>query len=124
MFGGEAHLTTRLADDTLTLTPEWMMRPAAAGCAVRSAPRLSLAHLRGLRAYLDVVLGSDDGESPLTDGADHASEPPTTGSIRRAATPAVDPEGTPPGDGGECTSAPDGGAFAGAFDFDPEGGAP
>ena len=124
VYGGVVHLTIRLADGTLTLTPEWMLRPAAAGCEIRSAPRLCLTRLRDLRVYLDAVLGSDDGESPLTDGADDASEPPTTGSIRRAATPAAHPEGAPPGDSGECANAPSRGAFAGALDFDPEGGAP
>jgi len=64
VFGGEAHLTIRLADDTLTLTPEWMLRPAAAGCEIRQAPRLCVARLRDLRAYLDAVLGSDHGDSP------------------------------------------------------------
>ena len=118
------HLTIRLADGTLTLTPEWMLRPAAAGCAVRPEPRLSLGRLRDLRAHLDAVLGSDDGESPLTDGADHASEPPTTGSIRRAATLAAHPEGAPRGNGGECARAPGGGAYAEDLDFNPEGGAP
>ena len=71
MYGGVVHLTIRLADGTLTLTPEWMLRPAAAGCEIRTAPRLSLARLRDLRAYLDAVLGSDQGDSPPTDGADH-----------------------------------------------------
>lgn len=121
---GDVHLTIRLADGTLTLTPEWMLRPAAAGCEIRSAPRLCVARLRDLRAYLDAVLGSYDGDSPLTDGADHASEPPTTGSIRRAAPPATDPERTPPSDGGKRASASDGGSFAESLDFDPEGGAP
>ncbi len=117
------HLTIRLVDGTLTLTPEWMLRPTAAGCEVRSEPRLSLTGLRDLRAHLDAVLGSGPGESPLTDGADHASEPPTTGSIRRAATPAAHPERAPSGDGGECARAPGEGAFAEGLAFDPEGGA-
>jgi hypothetical protein len=79
VYGGDVHLTIRLADDTLTLTPEWMLRPAAAACEIRSAPRLCLARLHDLRAYLDAVLGSDRGDSPLTDGADDAPESPTTG---------------------------------------------
>ena len=124
VFGGDVHLTIRLADGTLTLTPEWMLRPAAAGCEIRSAPRLCVARLRDLRAYLDAVLGSDRGDSPLTDGADHAPESATTGSVRRAAAPATDPERTPPGDYGECASAPGRGASAGGLVFDPEGGAP
>ena len=124
MFGGETHLTIRLADGTLTLTPEWMLRPAAAGCEIRKAPRLCVARLRDLRAYLDAVLGSDHGDLPPTDGADHASEPPTTGSVRRAAALATDPERTPLGDGGGCASASDGGAYEGGLDFDSEGGAP
>jgi hypothetical protein len=101
VFGGDVHLTIRLADGTLTLTPEWMLRPVAAACEIRSAPRLCVTRLRDLRAYLEAVLGSDHGDSPLTDGADHAPESPTTGSVRRAAAPATDPERTPPGDGGE-----------------------
>jgi len=124
VFGGDVYLTIRLADGTLTLTPEWMLRPAAAGCEIRSAPRLCVARLRNLRAYLDAVLGSDQGDSPLTDGADHASEPPTTGSIRSVATPATDPERTSPGDAGECESALDGSPFARGLVSDLEGGAP
>jgi len=124
VFGGDVHLTIRLADGTLTLTPEWMLRPAAAACEIRSAPRLCVARLRDLRAHLNAVLDSDHGDSPLTDGADHAPESPTTGSVRRAAAPATDLGRTPPGDGGECASAPGGGASAGDLVFDPEGGAP
>ena len=84
VFGGDVHLTIRLADGTLTLTPEWMLRPAAAACEIRTAPRLCLARLRDLRAYLDAVLGSDRGDLPLTDGADHAPETPTTGPVRES----------------------------------------
>jgi hypothetical protein len=124
VYGGVEHLTIRLADGTLTLTPEWMLRPAAAGCEIRSAPRVCLARLRDLRVYLDAVLGSKDGESPLTDGADDGPQSSTTRSVRRAATLATDPERTPPGDGGERKSASGGGAFAEVLGSDPEGGAP
>jgi hypothetical protein len=124
VYGGEAHLTIRLADGTLTLTPEWMLRPAAAGYEVRSALRLSLARLRDLRAYLDAVLGSDQGDSSLTDGAEHASEGPTTGFIRRAAATAIDPERPSTGDGGESASAADGGACGEGLVLGPEGEAP
>ena len=41
-----------------------MLRPAAAACEIRSAPRLCVARLRDLRAYLDAVLGSDMGIRP------------------------------------------------------------
>ena len=41
VFGGEAHLTIRLADGTLTLTPEWMLRPQLP--AARSARLLGFA---------------------------------------------------------------------------------
>ncbi len=105
MYGGDVHLTIRLADGTLTLTPEWMLRPAAAGFEIRPAPRLSLTRFRDLRAHLDAVLGSPQGDSPPTDGADHAPHSPTTKSVRRAAAPATDPERTPPGDGGSMWSA-------------------
>ena len=124
VYGNVVHLTIRLADGTLTLTPEWMLRPSAAVCAIRAAPRLSLARLRDLRAHLDAVLGSDQGDSPPTAGADHAPQSPTTGSVRRAAAPATDPERTPPRDGGEYASASGGGAFAKGLGSDPEGGAP
>jgi hypothetical protein len=124
VFLGDAHLTIRLADGTLTLTPEWMLRPAAASCETRSAPRLCVARLRDLRAHLDAVLGSDHGDSSQTDGADHAPQSPTTGPLRRAATPTTDPERTPTGDARESASASDGGAFAGSLVFDPEGGTP
>ena len=62
VFGGDVHLTICLADGTLTLTPEWMLRPAAAACEICTAPRLCLARLCDLRAYLDAVLGSDRGD--------------------------------------------------------------
>jgi hypothetical protein len=59
--GGVEHTTIRLIDGTLTLTPAWMMRPEAAGCAIRPAPRLCVVRLRDLRAYLDAVLGFGPG---------------------------------------------------------------
>jgi len=65
VYGGVVHLTIRLADGTLTLTPEWMLRPAAAVCEIRSAPRLSLARLRDLRAYLDEAKGEAKGEAKV-----------------------------------------------------------
>ena len=62
--GGVEHLTIRLIDSTLTLTPAWMMRPEAAACAIRPGPRLCVARLRDLRAHLDALLSSGDGDSP------------------------------------------------------------
>ena len=108
-------------DDDLGRSGSGVSRP---GFEIRPAPRLSLTRLRDLRAHLDAVLGSNQGDSPPTDGADHAHQSPTTGSVRRAAAPATDPERTPPGDGGEFASASGGGAFAEGLGFDPEGGAP
>ena len=35
VHGGVEHITIRLVDGTLTLTPAWMMRPEAAACAIR-----------------------------------------------------------------------------------------
>ena len=64
MYAGVVHLTIRLPDGTLTLTPEWMLRPAATGCEVRPAPRLSLARLRDLRAHIDAVLTPAVGNLP------------------------------------------------------------
>ena len=75
MCGGVEHVTIRLNDGTLTLTPAWMMRPEAAAFAVCSTPRLCMARLRGLRAHLDALLGFAQGDSPPIGGADHAPEP-------------------------------------------------
>jgi len=41
VYGGVEHITIRLIDGTMTLTPAWMMRPEAATCAIRPGPRLS-----------------------------------------------------------------------------------
>jgi hypothetical protein len=102
-----------------------MMRPEAAGCAIRPAPRLCVVRLRDLRAHLDAVLGFGQGDSPLTGGADHAPEPsPPAGPVRRAAQSAADSEPTSSGDRGESSSAPDGGAVERGVDRYPEGGAP
>src|ERR1700691_6745320 len=64
-----------------------MLRPAAAACGVHPSPRLSVARLRDLRAHLDAVLGSSDGDSSPIEGVDDARESPTTGPIRRAPAP-------------------------------------
>src|ERR1700760_3021985 len=58
-----SNLTIRVTDDTLTLTPAWIMRPGAAICAVRPFPRLSVGRLRDLRNHLDALLGSSPGDS-------------------------------------------------------------
>ena len=124
MCGGVEHVTIRLSDGTLTLTPAWMMRPDAAGFAVCSAPRLCVARLRDLRAYLDALPGFAQGDSPPLGGADHAPDPPpTAGPVRRAGKFRTDPERTPPSHGGDSASAPDRGAFARGLGSDPEGGA-
>ena len=100
--GGVEHITIRLIDGTLTLTPAWMMRPEAAAFVICPAPRLCVARLRDLRAHLDAVLGFDQGDSPPTEGADHAPEPPPpTGPVRRAAKSAADSEPSSSGDGRE-----------------------
>jgi hypothetical protein len=117
------HLTIRLPDGTLTLTPEWMLRPAAAACGVHPSPRLSVARLRDLRAHLDAVLGSSDGDSSPIEGVDDARESPTTGPIRRAPAPSADFQRSSPGDGGDAARASDGGAVTGGLVLDPEGGA-
>jgi len=62
VYGGVEHVTIRLTDGTLTLTPAWMMRPEAAACATRPAPRLCMARLRGLRAHVDALLSSEHGD--------------------------------------------------------------
>jgi hypothetical protein len=122
--GGVEHLTIRLTDGTLTLTPAWMMRPEAAICAIRPAPRLCVARLRDLRAHLDTLLSSGHGDSPPSGGAVNAPEPPpTTGFVRRAAKSTADPQRTSASDGGDFESASDGGVVERAYDADPKGGA-
>ena len=74
VYGGVEQLTIRLTDDTLTLTPAWMMRPEAAMCAVWPFPRLCVGRLRDLRNHLDALLGSGPGDSSRARGADHAPE--------------------------------------------------
>ena len=123
VYGGAVHVTIRLPDGTLTLTPEWMLRPAAAACVLHSSPRLSVARLRDLRAHLDAVLGSGGGDSFPIEGVDDGCEPPTTGPVRRATTPAVDSRRSSPGDGGDVESASDGSALAGSLVLASEGGA-
>jgi hypothetical protein len=117
------HLTIRLPDGTLTLTPEWMVRPAAAAYGVHPSPRLTVARLRDLRAHFDAVLGSSEGDSSPIEGVDDARESPTTGPIRRAAAPTADFQRSSPGSGGDAADASNGSALSGGLVFDPEGGA-
>lgn len=124
VYGGVEHITIRLIDGTMTLTPAWMMRPEAATCAIRPGPRLCVARLRDLRAHLDALLSSRHGDSPPSGGVNNAPEPPpTTGSVRRTAKSTADPERTSASDGGDSESASDRGVVERAFDADPRGGA-
>jgi hypothetical protein len=124
MHGSVELLTIRLTDGTLTLTPAWMMRPESALCAIRPAPRLSVARLRDLRAHLDALLSSGHGDSSSSGGAVNAPEPtPTPGSVRRTAKSTANPEPTSASGGGDFESAFDGGAVERAFHADPKGGA-
>jgi len=125
VYGGVEHLTIRLTDDTLTLTPAWMMRPEAAMCAVRPFPRLCVGRLRDLRNHLDVLLGSSPGDSSRARGADHAPEAtPRAGPVRKAPGSTSDPARASRGDGRDSASASDRGAVGRGGNSDPEGGAP
>src|ERR1700684_830055 len=125
VYGGVEHLTIRLTDDTLTLTPAWMMRPEAAMCAVRPFPRLCVGRLRDLRNHLDVLLGSSPGDSSRARGADHAPEAtPRAGPVRKAPGSTSDPTRASRGDGRDSASASDRGAVGRGGNSDPEGGAP
>src|SRR5271165_5465045 len=76
------------------------------------------------RLGVDYVEGGYPGANPL-DTEFFRKKPISRArfcAFGRAAAPATDPERTPPGDGGECASAPGGGACAGGLVLDPEGG--
>ena len=53
MHGGARHLTLQTEQGDLFLVPEWMTQSDAAAIKVVEGPRISVAQLRALRAFLD-----------------------------------------------------------------------
>ena len=84
--GGAEHFVIRQPDTTLALLPAWMTQPDAAGSAALVAhPRLPPGALAALRALVDTLLVSSDGDSPRRKGAGHGIPPgSSTGSVQAA----------------------------------------
>ena len=53
MHGGARHLTLQTEQGNSFLVPEWMTQSDAAAIKVVEGPRISVAQLRALRAFLD-----------------------------------------------------------------------
>ena len=58
MHGGARHLTLQTEQGNSFLVPEWMTQSDAAAVKVVEDPRISVAQLRALRAFLDSILAS------------------------------------------------------------------
>ena len=71
-FAGEDHLVVVQPDGTLALVPSWMAEAVAGSATLTTCPRLSVGRLIELRARLDTLLASSDGESAPRGGGDHA----------------------------------------------------
>ena len=71
-FAGEDHLVVVQPDSTLALVPSWMAEAGAGSATLTTCPRLSVGRLIELRARLDTLLASCDGESAPRGGGDHA----------------------------------------------------
>ena len=70
--GGADHFVIRQPDTTLALLPTWMTQEdAMRSAALIAHPRLAPDALRALRALVDSLLGSADGDSPRREGAGH-----------------------------------------------------
>lgn len=71
-FAGEDHLVVVQPDGTLALVPSWMAEAVAGSATLTTCPRLSVGRLIELRARLDTLLASSDGESAPRGGGDYA----------------------------------------------------
>jgi hypothetical protein len=58
LHNGNRHLTPRSGDGPSFLVPAWMVDPAAASFKIVDVPRLSVARLLDLRAFLDSGVAS------------------------------------------------------------------
>jgi hypothetical protein len=65
LHNGSRHLTLRSGDGLSFLVPAWMVDPVAASVKIVDVPRLSVARLLDLRAFLDSGVASRlGGEIP------------------------------------------------------------
>jgi hypothetical protein len=56
LHNGSRHLTLRVGEEPSFLVPAWMVDPEAASVKVVEIPRISIARLLDLRAFVDSVL--------------------------------------------------------------------
>ncbi|WP_372482712.1 hypothetical protein [Bradyrhizobium ivorense] len=84
--GGADHFVIRQPDTTLALLPAWMTQAdATRSAALIAHPRFAPGALMALRALVDSLLGSPDGDSPRREGAGHGKlSKLSTRSIRTA----------------------------------------
>src|SRR5207248_11069958 len=86
LHNGTRHLTLRSGDGPSFLIPAWMVDPAAASVKIVDVPRLSVARLLDLRAFLDSGVASGLGEEIPEGGTDDkVLDGRATGPVRGAA---------------------------------------
>ena len=84
LHNGSRHLTLSVGEEPSFLVPAWMVDPEAASVKIIEVPRLSIARLFDLRAFLDSVLACGLGNEILGGEADgQALLECATGSVRR-----------------------------------------
>jgi hypothetical protein len=89
MHGNVRHLTLRSEQGESFLVPEWMTQADLATVKVVEVPCISVANLRALRAFLDLILASQVGNAvPGKGGAngDTLDVAAAEGSFRTFAT--------------------------------------
>ena len=87
MHGAARHLTLQTEQGDLFLVPEWMTQSDAAAVKVVEDPRISVAQLRALRAFLDSILASLAGNAVPGEGGANGDTigPAARGSFRTLA---------------------------------------
>src|ERR1700758_5002822 len=86
LHNGSRHLTLRAGNEPSFLVPAWMVDRSAAAVKIVDVPRLSIARLLDLRAFLDSGVACGLGETVPEGGIDEkASHAGATGPFREAA---------------------------------------
>ena len=87
IHNGDRHLTLSPSDDSPTfLVPAWMLEPGAATIGIVDTPRLPVARLLELRAFLDSGLASNSRDEPGGGADAKANGEDTAGFFRTNAT--------------------------------------
>lgn len=108
---GSRHLTLRSGEGSSFLVPACMVDPVVALVKITDVPRLSVAQLFDLRAFLDSGLACNLGEEILKGGTDgEAMDACATGSVQGAAASYEAQAGGADESGGAAAGTPDGGA--------------